>query len=100
MNAHTPGPWSVEDPMGPEIISIVADGHREVYNWKHIAQIGIDSGEDRANDGTDISPVEAAANAHLIAAAPDLYAAILNSDDAHLTTAMRAAMAKAEGRAP
>jgi hypothetical protein len=37
-------------------------------------------------------------NARLIAAAPDLYKAILNSDDAHWTTAMRAAMAKVEGR--
>jgi hypothetical protein len=41
---------------------------------------------------------EMEANARLIAAAPDLYAAIRNSDDAHWTTAMRAAMAKVEGK--
>jgi hypothetical protein len=41
---------------------------------------------------------ERVANAHLIAAAPDLYSAIRNSDDAHWTPAMRTAMAKAEGR--
>ena len=35
--------------------------------------------------------------ARLFAAAPDLKAAILNSDDAHWTSAMRAAIAKTEG---
>lgn len=43
--------------------------------------------------------VESEANARLIAAAPDLLAAILNSDDAHWTPAMRAAIAKATGGA-
>ena len=38
------------------------------------------------------------ANMALIAAAPDLLAAILNSDDAHWTPAMHAAIAKATGR--
>lgn len=95
MMKHTPGPWSVEDPMGPEIICIVADAHREVYNWKHVAQIGVDDDDDK-----DIPAVEAKANARLIAAAPCLYAAIKNSDDAHWTPAMRAALAKVEGTAP
>jgi hypothetical protein len=39
------------------------------------------------------------ANLRLIAAAPDMYEAIANSDDAHWTPAMRAAIAKAEGTA-
>jgi len=38
------------------------------------------------------------ATAWLVAAARDLYEAIRNSDDAHWTPAMRAAMAKAEGQ--
>lgn len=42
----------------------------------------------------------AEARARLFAAAPELLAAIKNSDDAHWTTAMRAAVAKAEGRTP
>jgi hypothetical protein len=41
------------------------------------------------------TPGPSEANARLIAAAPDLLAAILNSDDAHWTPAMRAAIQKA-----
>lgn len=43
-----------------------------------------------------ISDEMATANARLIAAAPDLYSAIKNSDDASWTPAMRAAIVKVE----
>jgi hypothetical protein len=60
------GPWQVEDPMGPDILSVVAHGDKPVYDWLHIAQISCD-----AHDG--ISAHQARAIAHLIAAAPELY---------------------------
>lgn len=64
---HTPGPWTVEDPMGPEILSIVARGERAVYEWLHVAQMAAEPDE-----ADDIPRIEAEANALLIAAAPDL----------------------------
>lgn len=83
MAEHTPGPWLTEP--GDTIICIrstaehgshrIADVGALPY-WKKFT--GIDE-----------------ANARLIAAAPDLLDAIRYSDDAHWTTAMRAAMAKA-----
>jgi hypothetical protein len=106
--AHTPGPWHVLDFrasemrrlgwVGPSIDRILitnmtarevaaCDGENSV-----IARIQFDN---RPEELAEVS----IADARLIAAAPDLYAAILNSDDAHWTPAMRAAMAKAEGLA-
>lgn len=106
---HTPGPWTVEDPMGPEIISIVANGDAEAYDWKHVAQLA-----GRPEDDDDIPTLQAEANARLIAAAPDYDAAAREIDrqagqmDAHLKApvlisfdaivALRAAIDKAEGR--
>lgn len=71
MAKHTNGPWMVECPMGPDIISIVARGDRPAYEWQHVAQV---SGT--PDDDDDIPAVEAAANARLIAAAPDLLEAL------------------------
>lgn len=65
---HTPGPWAYEDPMGPDILSIVANPDAEPAEWVHIAQIG-------TGDSDVASFAENVANAHLIAAAPDLLAA-------------------------
>lgn len=66
---HTPGPWSIEDPMGPEIISIVRGN--DPQSWIDIAQIGTvgEGGDDRRY-------LEHMANAHLIAAAPELLEAL------------------------
>jgi hypothetical protein len=87
---HTQAPWSVEDPMGPEDLCIV-QANLLPHQWRIIASVHSDDG--REEDG--IPRFEMEANARLIAAAPDLLASILNSDDAHWTTAMRAAVAKA-----
>jgi hypothetical protein len=64
---HTPGPWGYEDPMGPEILTIVANPKAEVYNWVWVAQIGTSK-----EDGDKRSLKEHIANARLIAAAPEL----------------------------
>lgn len=69
--AWTPGPWRVEDPLGPDILSIVSNPDGAVYEWGHVAQISISP-----EDDTDIPATEAKANAHLIAAAPKLYEAL------------------------
>lgn len=75
----TQGEWTVEDPMGPDIISIVADGHRAVYEWKHIAQLSTADAEE-VEDGEDIPMAEQRANAAFIAAAhkavPEMAATI------------------------
>jgi hypothetical protein len=83
LNKSTPGPWAVEDPLGPEILSIVSEGESpEVYDWRHIAQIGIDTPEDayRDKDPNAIFKVEAEANAalivHLVNAAPAILEAL------------------------
>jgi len=62
----TPAPWQVEDPMGPDILSVVAHADKPVYDWLHIVQLSCDADD-------DIPVRQVHANAHLIAAAPDLY---------------------------
>lgn len=65
---HTPGPWSCdEDPMGPEILTIIADAAKPTYDWKIVAQLS-------ADDDSDIPPHIARANARLIASAPEMFA--------------------------
>ena len=68
---HTPGPWSVEDPLGPEILSIVAGEGRTPYEWVHVAQVSVEK-----EDPFDPTPAQAKANAKLLAAAPDLLKAL------------------------
>lgn len=63
---HTPGPLAFEDPLGPEILSIVVG--KEPYDWRHVAQISADWDE--------IPKAQAKRNARLIAAAPDLLEAL------------------------
>ena len=75
MNNHTPGPWKFEwsNDVGPD-----DDYYVEFFEIRNEAYELIGQA-DKEED------------ARLIAAAPDLLAAILNSDDAHWTPAMRAA---------
>lgn len=67
MNRHTPGPWRVEDPLGPDILSIVA-GSESPAEWVDVAQL--------STDGSEIDPRESAANAAMLAAAPELADAL------------------------
>lgn len=70
---HTPGPWTIETPLGDDIFSIVQDG-LESHNWDIIATVHSDHGE--PDDGISV-PV-AKANADLIAAAPSMLRALHN----------------------
>lgn len=69
----TKGPWGIEDPLGPEIMSIVANPDGEAYEWTFVAQVTAD---DDNTEAQGISFAEAQANAALIRAAPDLYEAL------------------------
>jgi hypothetical protein len=101
--SHTPGPWTLEDPLGPELLSIVVGD--EPHQWQFIAQV---SAAGNREEG-DVPKAQAKANAHLIAAAPEMLAALkaiaaLMNDGGRLPengpthrTAL-AAIAKAEGR--
>ena len=65
----TPGPWVVENPVGEEVgLTIVQDGLKP-GEWTFLALVAKHDGD----DGRRISSREQRANAHLIAAAPDLY---------------------------
>ena len=65
---HTRGPWVVETPMDG-ILSIVADADKPTYDWVMVAQISEEP------DG-DLNYDTIHANAALIAAAPELLAAL------------------------
>lgn len=66
--SHTPGPWSVEDPIGGEL-SIV-EVNKPTHEWKFIATVYLREG----NDPDEFPHLVSEANARLIAAAPDLLA--------------------------
>ena len=68
---HTPGDWGFEDPLGPHILSIVANPEAEAYDWVFVAQIGTSK-----EDGDRRSMAEHKANAHLLAAAPTMLKAL------------------------
>lgn len=109
---HTPGPWAVEEPMGPQILSVVANGAAPAYDWVHVAQIGIDDPEEQHEGG--IPRLQAEADARLIASAPDLLGALVAalpyieaaSRDPHykggainkMVVKIRAAICRAEGK--
>lgn len=65
---HTPGPWSVEDPMDHELM--ILESGKEAYEWRTIA------GCPWPTERGDISRRQVEANAHLMAAAPDMLAAL------------------------
>lgn len=67
---HTPGPWSVEDPMGDGVDDylwiVVGD---QSHNWRCLALVSCDAEKGAA--GKPIYRPQRNANARLIAAAPD-----------------------------
>lgn len=99
MTNHTPGPWSVGSDMWPYIRTISGPVGVRIGYATTGASYGVES--------YSITPEEAAANAHLMAAAPDLLAALewimeafLVGDDwigVPVADAARAAIAKAKG---
>ena len=107
VGGHTPGPWTVEDPFDHELV-IVQDG-KASHEWQFIATI---PHGDKDGDPDDIPDVIAERNARLIAAAPDLLAALKRllaaqypGTENHHETGCRCfiheaqtAIAKAEGR--
>ena len=108
---HTPGPWGYEDPMGPDILTIVANPEAEVYDWIWVAQIGTEPVEDEDGSVRDKRTfAEHEANARLIAAAPDLLEVAMRilergyvsehiEEERGDHLALVAAIAKATGRA-
>ncbi len=80
---HTPGPWQWERLI-------------ETDNRPRVAEFTLKGPDVLCRYWYDNPP---SIDARLIAAAPDLFEAIINSDDAHWTVAMRAALAKATGAA-
>lgn len=108
---RTPGDWGFEDPMGPDILHIVANPEAEAYDWIFVAQIGTSK-----EDGDRRSLAEHKANAHILAAAPALYAALKgmlrhscvadahpadkDPDDHAAESAALRALSKAEGGKP
>lgn len=67
---HTPGPWTIETPMGDDDPWIVEAG-KQSYEWHCIAIVPCGQ-----EDEDDLPVVEARANARLIASAPTLSAAL------------------------
>lgn len=72
---HTPGPWTIETPMGDENPWIVEAG-KQAYEFRCIAIIPCE------RDGDEIPIPEARANAALMVAAPDLLAAAMKLEAA------------------
>lgn len=69
--SHTPGPWSIETPMGDEVPWIV-EADKPTHEWHCIAMVPCNGDEDE-----DALPLaEAEANLRLIASAPELYRAV------------------------
>lgn len=74
---HTPGPWSVEDPMGADVGLWIVQSDLEPRQWSSIAIVTDDEdGQARDEGGRFIGRAEQEANARLIAAAPDMLAAL------------------------
>ncbi|CAL8974569.1 hypothetical protein RHODGE_RHODGE_03289 [Rhodoplanes serenus] len=70
---HTPGPWTVEDPLGPEALWIVEAG-KKPHEWRCIAMVCRDDLDDHDDLDLPIGAGEQRANARLIAAAPETAA--------------------------
>lgn len=86
---HTPGPWDLEDHGYKYVISKPGEG----YITRDVCRM----------DGSTMAAFDQKANARLIAAAPELLAALkeLDAKPEHTNSWLkaRAAIAKAEGRA-
>ncbi len=107
---HTPGPWSVphfaDDGTTCNCAYVLADGMMGA-----VAAVYADNGKPISDGGNDAPPLDhAKANAFLIAAAPDLLAALINArsqlecyesdrtGEAYNDTRINAAIAKALGQ--
>ena len=104
MNKHTPGPWVVRN---------MSDAMAEKFTVERLTNDGLRSVICRIND-MEVCPEHGGtgseANAHIIAAAPAMYAALtaitdkLGETDAVIVSVMReiakAALAQAEGSKP
>jgi len=97
MSEHTPGPWDCwdMDEFGWHVFATKFGDRKQGQNYR-LSVAAVRYGRSHSDKAANY--YECVANARLIAAAPDLLAAILNSDDAHWTPAMRAAIAKATGQ--
>ena len=98
MTTHTPGPWSVDSESGNDGEAEVIVAASRTICWT------ADTFDD--DEGAVITD-EDRANGKLIAASPDLLAALKNAlaeiwmdDDPAWAEGARAAIAKAEGRLP
>ena len=68
----TPGPWAVEDPMDFELT--IVEAHKPTHEWRFIANCSLPDPDDYSEP--QFGRMEVEANARLIGAAPDLYAAL------------------------
>lgn len=76
MTAHTPGPWSVphfaDDDVKCNCAYVLSEGYAGA-----VADVRIGNGRPIGDGGNDCPPLEEAkANAHLIAAAPEMFEAL------------------------
>lgn len=96
----TSGPWRVRD-SGPQFCSLTPGSKMFVLEQSSPDELHIGFACSWINDPEDA--IEAKANAHLLAAAPDLYEALANlENDAgqipeHAWQMVQAALAKARG---
>lgn len=98
MAKHTEGPWTVEQPMDFEF-TVVEDNGKDPADWRFIASCCFSD----PDDPNPISRAQVEANAHLIAAAPELLEALENllaeCPEAWSRHGAQAAIAKARGEA-
>jgi hypothetical protein len=101
--AFTPGPWSAtnhfaDDSMSCNCAYVLSEGYAG-----GICKVAVDNGKAIGDGGNDAPPKdEAAANARLIAAAPELYAELEHAREllglqGVIVDAIDAALAKARG---
>lgn len=99
---HTPGPWHISGKHGNLRTEVVSGGRAIAAVWTHQS---VPADVTDPQRGTTEQPLEyGAANLHLIAAAPDLYAVLSEIDSVGFFDwemfgpKIAAAIAKAEGR--
>ncbi|MCW7544863.1 hypothetical protein N7I30_13730 [Aurantimonas litoralis] len=92
---HTPGPWLIREGFSTDTLEVYPrrDGKPEIGSWAELATVRSDYGN---GDG---DTAEGEANARLIAAAPDLLAALesltANLDEGDFISLTRIDAAKA-----